>query len=74
MHVTLKGYTDEVGTVDYNQQLSVRRAETVRDCLVTKGGIELKRITAQGFGKCCPVSDLPFERHLNRRVECVVTK
>jgi OOP family OmpA-OmpF porin len=49
------GHTDRFGTVDYNQSLSVRRANAVRDYLVSKD-IPASRIDAEGKGKSQPIT------------------
>ncbi|GIV50025.1 MAG: cell envelope biogenesis protein OmpA [Candidatus Kapaibacterium sp.] len=68
--VRIEGHTDDVGTDDYNLQLSRRRAEAVKKYLVSKG-IDEKRITTVGYGKSQPkVKDTtPEARAQNRRVE-----
>ncbi len=72
--IVVDGYTDSQGTPAYNQDLSQRRAQSVRDYLVTRG-IASDRITAQGFGLNSPVADnaTPEGRANNRRVEIVVS-
>jgi outer membrane protein OmpA-like peptidoglycan-associated protein len=72
--VVAKGYTDSIGSEAYNQRLSERRANAVRDWLI-KCGISPKRLTAKGFGKADPVaSNATAEgRAQNRRTELVVT-
>jgi len=67
------GHTDSVGTVAYNQKLSVRRAEAVKAYLVSKG-IEKNRIYTEGKGKAQPVADNKTKegRAKNRRVEIEV--
>jgi outer membrane protein OmpA-like peptidoglycan-associated protein len=67
------GFTDNVGTRDFNMELSQRRANSVRDYLVTKG-IPQDLITAQGKGPDSPISDNGSieGRAANRRVEIVV--
>jgi len=64
------GYTDDVGTPDYNLKLSTRRAEAVRNALV-QAGIKPGVMTAKGFGKSDPrvKGDSPKARAANRRVE-----
>ncbi len=64
------GYTDDVGTQDYNLKLSARRAQAVRSSLIN-AGIKPDAITAKGFGKSDPrvKSDTPKARSTNRRVE-----
>jgi OOP family OmpA-OmpF porin len=49
------GHTDRIGSVKYNQKLSVRRAESVKQYLVSKG-IAANRIYAEGKGKSQPVT------------------
>ena len=69
----IEGHTDSVGTDDYNQQLSERRADSVRDFLAEQG-VSASSITARGFGKTQPVAtnDTADGRQRNRRVELVV--
>jgi outer membrane protein OmpA-like peptidoglycan-associated protein len=68
--VIAEGHTDSIGTEAYNQKLSVRRANAVKDYLV-KGGIAPSRIQTEGFGESQPVAsnDTPQGRAQNRRVE-----
>lgn len=64
------GHTDDVGSEAYNQRLSERRAEAVRDYLVA-GGVDPSLITTKGFGKTRPLvrgTDAQA-RTQNRRVE-----
>lgn len=56
--ITVYGYTDRLGSVPYNQQLSQRRADTVRDYLASRG-IPEERITAIGRGKADQVEPCP---------------
>ena len=67
------GFTDNVGTRDFNMDLSQRRANSVRDYLVQKG-IPRDLITAEGKGPDNPISDNGSieGRASNRRVEIVV--
>jgi OOP family OmpA-OmpF porin len=71
--VAVQGHTDSTGSDAYNQTLSERRANSVRDYLVSKG-IEASRLTASGFGESQPVADNATAegRALNRRVELKV--
>ncbi len=64
------GHTDDVGTADYNQDLSERRAKAVRDYLV-KAGIPEDIIDSKGFGKTSPrvAAKTSDARKKNRRVE-----
>jgi outer membrane protein OmpA-like peptidoglycan-associated protein len=69
----IEGHTDSVGAEDFNQQLSERRADSVRDFLAEQG-VPASSISARGFGKTQPVAsnDTPEGRQRNRRVELVV--
>lgn len=67
--VRVEGYTDSKGSEVYNQKLSERRAETVKNALIQKG-IDPGRITAIGYGKTMPISS---DDALNRRVNIVIT-
>ena len=69
----IEGYTDSVGSDSYNQDLSDRRAQSVRDALVQRG-VNSNRITVRGYGKAYPVADnaSPEGRAMNRRVEIVI--
>jgi hypothetical protein len=69
--VHVEGHTDSSYTEQYNQRLSERRAQTVRDALVRRG-IEPRRITAQGFGETrllFPSESNAEEKAKNRRVD-----
>jgi OmpA-OmpF porin, OOP family len=67
------GHTDSIGTDAYNQRLSVRRAESVKAYLVSKG-IEKNRVYTEGKGEKQPVADNKTSegRAKNRRVEIEV--
>jgi OOP family OmpA-OmpF porin len=70
--VAVDGYTDSVGTSEYNQKLSDRRARTVSDYLV-KNGISPDRIQTAGYGASRPAApnNTPAERALNRRTQII---
>ncbi len=72
--LSIYGYTDDVGTADYNQQLSLRRAEAVKDYLV-QAGVDRDIVNVKGYGKTSPrVEGSSNEaRASNRRVEIAVT-
>jgi outer membrane protein OmpA-like peptidoglycan-associated protein len=72
--VVIEGFTDSVGSESLNQDLSERRANTVRLALIPMG-IDPTRITARGYGKAFPVAsnDTSAGRQLNRRVEIVIS-
>lgn len=67
------GHADSIGSDAYNQKLSVRRAESVKAYLVSKG-IEANRVYTEGKGKKQPVADNRTRegRAKNRRVEIEV--
>ena len=73
-HIVVQGYTDSRGNASDNDALSQRRAQSVRDYLVTKG-IPSEKATAEGLGSTRPVGDNATAdgRAENRRVEIVVT-
>ena len=68
--VTVEGHTCSLGTADYNQGLSMRRATAVKDFLVNNG-IDAERLSAAGFGEDQPIADNMYKdgRKRNRRVE-----
>lgn len=71
--IDVNGHTDSTGAVDYNMDLSVRRAQSVAAYLENQGVI-YTRIFTQGFGPHYPVSDneTAAGRQQNRRVELVL--
>ena len=70
----LEGHTDSVGTDAYNQRLSERRAQAVREVLVNQYGVAGSRVDSVGYGESRPVADNSTEegRAINRRVEAEV--
>lgn len=70
MKVEIAGHTDSVGSDEYNQQLSLRRAQSVRDFLLAQGAPP-DQIRTRGYGESEPVdtNDTAEGRELNRRVE-----
>ena len=70
MEVEVQGHTDDTGTAEYNQWLSEKRAQRVKDYLVSKG-IDPSRLEAKGYGLTQPVASNATEegRAQNRRVE-----
>ncbi len=66
----VEGHTDAIGSDAYNQDLSERRARSVRDYLGGRG-VDTSRVQAVGFGESQPIAsnDTPEGRALNRRVE-----
>jgi len=71
--IEISGHTDDVGSDSYNQKLSERRANAVREYLISKG-INADRIVAKGYGESKPVVENTNaeNRALNRRVEFTI--
>lgn len=70
LNATIEGHTDSIGNDAYNQKLSQRRAEAVREALITEG-IDASRLKAVGYGETKPIADNNTKdgRYENRRVE-----
>jgi outer membrane protein OmpA-like peptidoglycan-associated protein len=69
--LTVEGHTDNVGTAQFNQDLSEKRAGAVRQALVSQFGVPSTKLVAKGFGFSRPVesNDTIEGRARNRRVE-----
>jgi outer membrane protein OmpA-like peptidoglycan-associated protein len=74
LKLQIEGYTDSIGSDEYNQTLSEKRAETVRSYLISSG-VSMDSVSAQGKGKADPIADnsTAAGRKLNRRVEMIVS-
>jgi outer membrane protein OmpA-like peptidoglycan-associated protein len=80
--VRIEGHTDAKGSDPYNQKLSLRRANSVKDWLVQKEGLKNMKFSTAGHGAKKPVasntksdgSDDPEGRQKNRRVEIIAKK
>src|SRR6204780_175205 len=74
LKLQIEGYTDAIGSDEYNQTLSDKRAEAGRDYLVTSG-VSINNVAARGMGKADPIADnrTAAGRKLNRRVEMIVS-
>ncbi len=74
LKLQIEGYTDSIGSDEYNQTLSDKRAEAVRDYLVSQG-VNMNNVSARGLGKADPAADnsTAAGRQLNRRVEMIVS-
>ena len=70
VNVEVGGHTDSSGPTDYNANLSLRRAESVRDYLISRG-VARARITVRGYGEAFPIANNATAegRARNRRVE-----
>ncbi len=71
--VEIGGHTDADGTDEHNNQLSERRANSVKEYLV-KRGVKADRLFTHGYGESTPVSDneTPAGKKLNRRTEITI--
>jgi len=74
LKLQVEGYTDSVGSDDYNQKLSENRSGSVKDFLASQG-VSINNITSSGYGKQDPVADNSTSqgRAQNRRVQMVVS-
>ncbi len=72
-NVVIEGHTDNVGSAQFNQTLSLQRAESVRRHL-SDHGVERRRLTVNGYGLERPVASNESEagRQQNRRVEVII--
>ncbi len=72
-HVRIEGHTDWIGSDAYNQGLSQRRANSVREYLINRG-VAPGRLVAVGYGESRPIADnnTVLGRAKNRRVEFTV--
>jgi outer membrane protein OmpA-like peptidoglycan-associated protein len=67
--IRVEGHTDTLGSEEYNQKLSERRANSVKNALIQRGVLE-QRISTIGYGESQPISS---EHAVNRRVNIVIT-
>lgn len=74
LRLAIEGHTDSTGSETFNQTLSEKRADAVRDYLVTQG-LDEGKLTAEGLGMSNPVADNTTSqgRQKNRRVEIIVS-
>ncbi|MEQ9186710.1 MAG: OmpA family protein, partial [Cryomorphaceae bacterium] len=70
IQIKIDGHTDDVGDAERNQRLSLKRAETIKAYLVTRG-VPSQRVSCEGFGSTKPIAPNTTEkgRNVNRRVE-----
>ena len=74
--IEVDGHTDNIGTTESNQKLSLKRAQAVKTYLTSKG-IDQSRVAAKGFGESRPIvsnDDEKDGREINRRVEFRIVK
>mgnify|MGYP005840847421 CR=1 FL=1 len=74
LSIALEGHTDDAGTINYNDQLSVKRAKAIYDYLVA-AGIPASKLTYQGYGLSKPLvpNNSSANKQLNRRVAFRIT-
>lgn len=70
-HFLVEGHTDSTGRADHNMALSKRRAEAVKDYLVTAYGVPRNRLEAIGRGQTMPINASDPANPANRRVQVV---
>ena len=72
-NLLIEGFTDSIGSEQYNIKLSLQRANAVRDA-ITARGISADRITTKGYGQQFPVESNATSagRQKNRRVEIII--
>ncbi|NLC71456.1 MAG: OmpA family protein [Desulfuromonadaceae bacterium] len=72
-YMLLAGHTDSIGSDAYNQKLSERRANAVRNYLIQNFNIDSKKLVAKGYGESKPIAtnDTEAGRQKNRRVEII---
>ena len=68
--VNVNGHTDRIGSSQYNQKLSERRAETVKAYLISKG-TDAAKIETYGFGKTMPVKSCPDQKDRKALIACL---
>ena len=75
IEIEIRGYTDSIGDWNYNQQLSERRAQAVKQYLVSRE-IAHYRIKASGYGERDPIdsNNTKIGRAANRRIEFIRIK
>jgi outer membrane protein OmpA-like peptidoglycan-associated protein/opacity protein-like surface antigen len=74
LKIIVEGHTDNIGGEKYNNKLSQKRADAIKEVMVNKYQIDPARITAKGFGFSNPLGDNKTKegRKQNRRVEAAV--
>ena len=68
--INVNGHTDRLGAAQYNQRLSERRAEAVRNYLVSRG-FDGSKIETYGYGKTMPVKSCPDQKNRKAVIECL---
>lgn len=68
-HLRIEGHTDRVGSAEYNRELSLARANTVKQFLIERGGVDGARLSTRGYGFDRPLGN---DDAANRRVEFLI--
>jgi OmpA-OmpF porin, OOP family len=68
--IIVNGHADRLGSAQYNQKLSEKRAEAVRAYLVSKG-VDASKLETLGFGKTLPVKSCPEQKNRKDLIECL---
>jgi OOP family OmpA-OmpF porin len=69
-YIIVNGHADRLGSPQYNQALSEKRAEAVRAYLVSRG-VDASAIETLGFGKTLPVKSCPDQKDRKSLIECL---
>jgi OmpA-OmpF porin, OOP family len=69
-YINVNGHADRLGSTQYNQRLSEKRAEAVRAYLLSKG-VDAAKVETFGFGKTTPVKSCPDQKNRQSLIECL---
>jgi OOP family OmpA-OmpF porin len=69
-YIIVNGHADRLGSPQYNQRLSEKRAEAVRAYLVSKG-VDAAKVETLGFGKTLPVKACPDQKERKATIDCL---
>ena len=69
-YINVNGHADRLGSAQYNQKLSEKRADAVREYLVSKG-VDAAKVETFGFGKTAPVKACPEQKKRQALIECL---
>jgi OmpA-OmpF porin, OOP family len=69
-YIIVNGHADRLGSAQYNQRLSEKRAEAVRAYLVSKG-VDAGKVETLGFGKTLPVKACPDQKERKGLIACL---
>jgi OmpA-OmpF porin, OOP family len=69
-YIIVNGHADRLGSTQYNQKLSEKRADAVRAYLISKG-VDASKVETLGFGKTLPVKGCPDQKDRKGLIECL---